>query len=155
MAIPYSSLLRKSADTNFRVDPAILRLWVRRRLRLETTLARLMPKLPLNVAPSIISGNCAKCRRSVDDWWPNITPPRPAIGPAHGDNAMPCPNIHHGAMNHTRRNELESKGGFMANFAPRCLYFGNRRPSDGARAILDVELNDQGIAALAPPVASP
>jgi hypothetical protein len=38
---------------------------VRRQLWLEAMLCRVMPKLPLNVAPWSTSGNCAKCRRSV------------------------------------------------------------------------------------------
>lgn len=50
---------------NFRAEPAIVGFWVRRQLRLEAMLYRLMPKLPLNVAPWSTSGNCAKCRRSV------------------------------------------------------------------------------------------
>ncbi|PNE12491.1 MAG: hypothetical protein CR217_02885 [Beijerinckiaceae bacterium] len=39
--------------------------WLRRRLRLEAMLARLIPKLPPHVAPWITSGNCAKCRRGL------------------------------------------------------------------------------------------
>jgi hypothetical protein len=50
---------------NFRVEPAIVRFWVKRRLPLEAKLVRLMPTLSLNVAPWIIFGNGAKCRRSV------------------------------------------------------------------------------------------
>jgi hypothetical protein len=49
---------------NSRVEPAIVRFWVRRRLPLEAKLARLMTKLPLNVALWITAGNCAKCRRA-------------------------------------------------------------------------------------------
>ncbi len=50
---------------NFRVERATVRFWVRLRLPLEAKLARLMPKVPLNVALWITAGNCAKCRRSV------------------------------------------------------------------------------------------
>ena len=49
---------------NFHVEPAIVRYW-HGRLPLEAKLARLMPKLPVNVAPWVTSCNWAKCRRSV------------------------------------------------------------------------------------------
>jgi len=42
--------------------------------------ARLMPKPPLNVAPWITSGNCAKCRRPVAEYC------SAASTPVHGDN---------------------------------------------------------------------
>ena len=57
---------------NFRVEPAIVGFWVRRRLRLEAKLARLMPKLPPHAQAT------AKCR-ILDHFWQlrKMSPLRP------------------------------------------------------------------------------
>jgi len=72
-------------------------------------------------------GSLLAIAQNVAAWSPDIAPPRPAIGSVHGDNAVPCPNIHHGAM-------IRVKWRFHGESCSPVLFLGIRRPPNGTGA---------------------